>query len=444
MFGYNLLARGWSVKEQLRVPRVKERMNQISRPMTITKKAAAIVLAGQMVTAVMVAHARTSDPRPSLRRVSTLAASSTLRSAQSSCPLIFPDGSVAVAPNQPAVPDRSTVGIINALCDVTLDFIGCEFLPTSVVIGCDTNGDGVSDLTIPLKNITLINRLFFQATIPALASSPGTAFPLACCGGVTSITMTRTVGAGDDNVFGPFTLTLTCPIDLGIRAPVVISATPSEGDCALGQNLLIPGSCFLLADGKPNVTSVFAVELGNPSNIIQASAVHILTSNLIDAFFQIGAANAGKTFLIFASGPNGTSRNLTTLPASSPAGCPLGNEDGITVTFKCKTSNTSGGPGEGSTTSTAAVTGCRVERSDTGTFSLTIFGKGIHENSTVTIGGVTPKKVKFKGLDPADSTFTQMIAKGKFCDGLPGAIVITNPNGASSVPVICGERCLNQ
>src|SRR5713226_2634502 len=292
--------------------------------MTKTKKGvtAVIVLIGLVATATTAAPARTSDPRLSLRRLSNSAASSTPFAGQSSCPFIFPDGPAAVAPNQPAVPDRSTVGIINALCDVTLDFIGCEFAPTSVTLGCDTNGDGVSDLTIPLKNITVINRLFFQATIPALASTPGTAFPLACCGGVTRITLTRTVGAGDDNVFGPFTETLTCSIDLGIRAPVVISATPSEGDCALGQNLLIPGSCFLLADGKPNVTSVFAVEIGNPNNVIQASAIHILTSNLIDAFFQIGPANAGKTFLIFASGPNGTRRNLTTLPASAPAGCP--------------------------------------------------------------------------------------------------------------------------
>jgi hypothetical protein len=409
--------------------------------MTRTKKAAAIVLAGLMVMAVMVAHARTSDPRPSLRRVSTLAASSTLFAGQSSCPLIFPDGSVAVAPNQPAVPDRSTVGIINALCDVTLDFIGCEFLPTSVVIGCDTNGDGVSDLTISLKNITPINRLFFQATIPALASSPGTAFPLACCGGVTSITMTRTVGAGDDNVFGPFTLTLTCSIDLGIRAAVVISATPSEGDCALGQNLLIPGSCFLLADGKPNVTSVFAVEIGNSSNVIQASAVHILTSNLIDAFFQIGAANAGKTFLIFARGPNGTSRNLTTLPASSPAGCPLGNEDGITVTFKCKSSNTSGGPGPELTPPPLPdVFTCTLDRSPGGAFSLILTGH-FQDGSLATVGDARPKKVKLRDFDQSTSRFSTMILKGRLCNNLPGNVIVVGPDGRPSNPFACVQRC---
>src|SRR5262247_477271 len=80
---------------------------------------------------------------------------------QDGCPLIFPAGPVAVAPNQPAVPNQSTVGIINALCDVTLDFVGCGFMPSAVSLGCDTNGDGLSDVSIPLKDIKLINSLFF-------------------------------------------------------------------------------------------------------------------------------------------------------------------------------------------------------------------------------------------------------------------------------------------
>ncbi|HXU40131.1 MAG TPA: hypothetical protein VN937_27495 [Blastocatellia bacterium] len=365
--------------------------------------------------------------------------------SQSTCPQIFPAGPVAVAPNQPGVPDQSTVGIINALCDVTLDFIGCGFLPTSVILNCDSNGDGVSDLSIPLKNITVINGLFFQATIPALAASPGTAFPLACCGGMTTIRLSRTVGAGDDNAFGEFTQTITCSINLGIRAPVVISATPLEVDCALGQNVLIPGSCFLLAGGKANVTSVFAVDAANPNNIIQAHPIAILSNNLVDAFFQLGGANAGRTFLIYAAGPNGTSRNLTALPANSPAGCPLGNEQGVPVVLKCKAATGSAGSGEGSTApSPLAVSGCRVERIDTGAFVLSVFGKGIRDGATMTVGGVTPKKLKFKGVDATDGAFTQIVAKGRFCDNLPGAIVITNANGASSAPMVCGERCLNQ
>src|SRR5436190_298004 len=217
-------------------------------------------------------------------------ASASPRGVQSSCPSIFPEGPVAVAPNQPEVKAQTTEGIINALCDVTLDFIGCSFTPTSITLGCDTNGDGVSDLSIPLKNITIINRFLLQATIPSLASTPGTAFPLACCGGVATITLKRSVSAGDNNIFGPFTQTLTCSIDLGIRAPVVISATPAEGDCAQGQNLLIAGSCFLLADGKPNVTSIFGVEVGHPENVIQSAAIQILYNNLVDAFFRFGSA----------------------------------------------------------------------------------------------------------------------------------------------------------
>jgi hypothetical protein len=386
----------------------------------------------------------TSAPRAGAR-VNASTEASPIANFQSGCPAIFPAGPVAVAPNQPSVPDEKTVGIINALCDVTLDFVGCGFLPTSVTLGCDSNGDGVSDLSIPLKNITVINGLFFQATIPALAATPGTAFPLACCGGVTTITLSRTVGAGDYNAFGPFTQTITCPIDLGIRAPVVISATPLEADCSQGQNVLIPGSCFLLAGGKPNVTSVFAVEITNPNNVIQANPIAILSNNLVDAFFRLGAGNAGKTFLIYATGPNGTSRNLTALPANSPARCPLGNEQGVTVIFRCKASISPGGPGEGSSAPSAVVvSGCRLDRTDAGAFVLSVFGKGIRDGATMTVAGSAPKKLRFKGADATDGSFTQVVAKGKFCDGLPGAIVITNPDGTSSAPVVCGERCLNQ
>jgi hypothetical protein len=224
---------------------------------------------------------------------------------------------------------------------------------------------------------------------------------------------------------------------------VVISASPAEGDCALGQNLLIPGSCFLLSDGTPNVTSVFGVEVENPNNVIQAGPIHILSMNLIDAFFPANASNVGKRFLIFANGPNGTSRNLTVLPSGAPAGCPLGNEQGVQVLFRCRPG--SGGPAESpGAPLTAVISGCRVDRDESGTSILTVFGKGIRQGAVLTVGGVTPKKVKFKALDPADNTFTQVVVKGKFCDGLPGAIVITNPDGTSSTPVLCAERCLNQ
>jgi hypothetical protein len=369
----------------------------------------------------------------------TPGASGSISRSMETCPLIFPASPVAVAPNQPAIPARSTVGIINGLCEITLDFVGCGFMPTTVALNCDTNGDGVPELSIPLKNITIVNPLLFQATLPALGTTPGTAFPLACCGGITTITLTCTLSAGDDNVFGPITQSLTCPIDLGIRAPVVISATPSEGDCVLGQNVLIPGSCFLLADGTPNVTSVFGVEVGNPGNIIQASTIQILTNNLLDAFFKPDAANAGRSFLIFVSGPNGTSRNLTTLPADAPAGCPLGNEQGTQVQFKCKGSAS---PGSGGTIEDQfpPITRCQLDRDPSGAFTLTLFGT-FREGATVTIGGVTPKKLKFKDYFELTNSFARATAKGRVCNGLPGAIVYTPANGGSSSVFNCDQSC---
>jgi len=368
-----------------------------------------------------------------------------IRAMQNGCPIIFPDGPVAVAPNQPAVANQSTIGIINALCDVTLDFVGCVFTPSSVTIGCDTNGDGAPDVGIPLKNITAINNLLFQATIPSLAATPGTAFPLVCCGGKTTITLTLTVSGGDDNIFGPFTESTVCDIDLGIRAPVLVSATPAVGDCVAGINQIIPGSCFLLADGKPNVTSVFAVEKGNPNNVIQANSFQILTTNLIGAFFQPGPTQAGKTFLIFASGPNGTSRNLTALPSGAPSGCPLGNEQGVQVAFQCKSLGSGGSPGDGASSPTqAVVNSCRIDREETGALVLSIFGHGIRDGATLTINGVTPKKVKLRDADPADGSFTRILVRKKFCESLPGAIVITNPDGSLSQAALCNETCVGK
>src|SRR5205085_10249420 len=196
--------------------------------------------------------------------------------------------------------------------------------------------------------VTVINPLLVRATLPALGPAlPGTPFPLACCGGAANAVLSVTVTEGDNNVFGTFTITQTVPIDLGQRAPVVISASPGSLDCAVAQNLIIPGACFLLGDGKPNVTAVYAVERGNPANVIQSKAFVVINANVIDALFDFGGANAGKTFLIYATGPNGTSRNLTDLPPGTPLPCPLGNEQGVQVTVTCKAATGSGG-GSGS------------------------------------------------------------------------------------------------
>jgi hypothetical protein len=367
---------------------------------------------------------------------------SSARAQDPQCPIVIPDSAVVVAPNQPEVLPRSTVGIINALCDVTLDFVQCGFTPTSISITCDTNGDGVPELMIPLKNLKVINRLLVQATLPALSPQlPGSPFPLACCGGKASLVLSRHIGAGDDNIFGPFTQTQTCEIDLGMRAPVLISVSPTEGNCSGSQNLLLPGACFILADGKPNVTSVFAFDKNNPANVIQATRFVILNTNLIDAHFDFGQAGAGKTFLIFASGPNGTSRNLTSPPVGAPAGCPLGNEQGIAITFTCVSVPSTGGP-PAETPAPPALASCRVERSPGGTFTLDLTGVAFTEGMSVTVGGVSAKKIKFKDPDPSNPhVFRKVTLKGKFCRGLPGPVVIVSPDGTATQPALCSASC---
>ncbi len=352
----------------------------------------------------------------------------------------IPAGTITVAPNQPAVQPGNTKGIINALCDVPLYILGCGFAANAGFITCDTNGDGIPELQIPLKNVRVVNGNLIHAILPALSPQlPGTAFPLACCGGIASLTLIQQVGAGDDNIFGEYTLKATCPIELGIRAPVILSAVPSGGDCAIGQNLQVPGSCFLLPDGKPNVTSVFAVEKDNPSNVIQTTRFVILNENLIDAFFEFGATNAGKTFLIYANGPTGTSRNLTSLPQGAPVGCPIGNEQGIQATFTC---TKIAPPIDQPIPVVALITSCRVERSETGVVSLIISGSNFKAGATVTVRGMTPKKLKFKDGDISNPAFFRtIIAKGRVCNELPGALVVTNINEGPSAAFQCNTSC---
>ena len=353
------------------------------------------------------------------------------------CPIVLPQGTVRVSPDQPEVIAGSVVGIINALCEVTLNFVGCGFMPTEITISCDTNGDGVSDSLIPLKNITLVNANLVQATLAPLAPHlPGTPFPLTCCGGVAKLTLTRRIGAGDDNVFGDVTHSITCNIDLGQRAPVIISVTPSDGNCAVAQNTVISGACFVQADGKPNVTEVFAVERSNPANVVPSEHFVILSPNLIDALFDFGVANVGKVFLIYAKGPNGTSRNLRTA-AEAPEGCVIGNEQGVQVAFTCPFVQT---PPSGGTPPPPSITACRVTRSDSGVFTLELMGH-FSGAETVTITGIPPKKIKFKNA-LGTGKFGKMILKGRVCGNLPGVIVVTDPGNASYL-YQCGASCQN-
>ncbi|HJQ69331.1 MAG TPA: hypothetical protein VKA70_10175, partial [Blastocatellia bacterium] len=304
---------------------------------------------------------------------------------------------------------------------------------------------------------TPVNKNLVRGTFNPLAAFPGTAFPTACCGGAATLTVTTTFTAGDNNVFGPFTRTVVCPINLGVRAPIVFSVTPSDGNCGVPvQNLIVTGACFCLPNGAPGVTSAFAVEVGNPSNVINAIAVKNLSCFLVDAEFRFTSANAGRSFLIFLVGPGGTSRNLTSLPAGAPAGCPLGNEQGIQVTFTCNATTpcTPGTPGcppcvPGTpgcpVVDVALLTACSLNRSDAGVFTLTITGSNIKETATVTVSGVAPKKVRFRDQTGTDSTgrriFSRLILKGRLCANLPGPVIVTNPGARESIPLPCNARC---
>jgi len=375
----------------------------------------------------------------------------------------------------PFVTTPTTTGLVNALCAVQLNLVGCGFLPnevtticqgfqsstgvplqrpgktvsTAATLTCDTNGDGIPETTVALTNVTPVSCNLVRATIPISASfgaTSTTGFPAACCGGAGVVTVTTTFTDGDNNIFGPFTRTAVCALALGTRAPVVISVTPSTGNCAVGQDVLITGACFLI-NGVPNVTSVFAIDRATGARI-DAKPFVIIDANLIDAFFQFGSANNGHTFLIFVSGPNGTSRNRTVAQAGEPAGCNLGNEQGIQVTFTCSTTPPvvcpPGTPGCPPTIDIPLVNGCRLDRQANGSFTLEVFGSNIKTGATATVGGVKPKKIKFIEFETGSTTtFREIRLVKKVCGGLPGDIKVTNPGAGSqtSAPFFCNERC---
>ncbi|PYP87577.1 MAG: hypothetical protein DMF61_09475 [Blastocatellia bacterium AA13] len=382
-------------------------------------------------------------------RASASAKPAVIKPAAPQIAIVIPSNPVVVAPGQPAVGSQEaatpgsagvktaspTAGIINALCKVTLNIVGCGFDPDTVTLSCDTNSDGLPDSTIKLQDVTVVSHNLVQAVlVPVSDQLPGTAFPLSCCGGIATLTLSRTFNAADDNIFGPFTQTTSIKIDLGLRAPVVVSASPAAGDCSLPQDLVIPGACFLGADGLSNITSVFAVDRANPNNVVQATRFVVLNSNLIDALFNFSGANAGKTFLIFVSGRNGTSRNLTSLPNGASTGCPIGNEQGIQVTFSCR-SNTPAAQ------DVAVIQSCSLDRTDAGSVVLNIAGLNIKPDAVVTINGLTVKKVKFKQLDASTSTYRALQVKGGLCGMLPGLVVVTNPGMPGSAPFSLAVTC---
>ncbi len=369
------------------------------------------------------------------------------RTQAPTCPLIFPEGEVVVAPNQPAVETASTKGIINALCAVRLNIVNLNFIPTEIILSCDSNGDGVDDRTTALTNLEVVTPQHVRATLNPLAPAlPGTAFPIACCGGLMNLTMSRRDEAGQ-------TLTSqTCAIEVGLRAPTVVSVAPLVGSFHVEQNLLLTGSCFLLPDGRPNVTSVFAVENGNPNNVIQAKSFVILNNNIIDTNFDFRGQNPPKRFLIFVSGVTGTNRNLSERPAAAQTDCPLGNEQGVQVTFShfveffCTPDSPINGmcpcrPSDPRKGCQPIISSCALKRNASGVFVLTLRVTGVERGSTLTINGQPPKKLAFKNPESTSGLFHKVIVKGDLCAQLPGTIIVKTPGGEAYAAFDCRATC---
>jgi len=370
-----------------------------------------------------------------------------------------------VVPSPFVTTPNAGTDLVDAICAVQLNIVGCGFFPnevtticqgfqtetgvplqrpgktvtTAATLSCDTNGDGIAETTVALVSVTPVSCNLIRATIPVSTTFQplsNSGFPSACCGGTGTVLVTTSFTAGDNNVFGAFTRTVTCSLALGNRAPLVTSVTPSTGACGTIQDLLISGACFIV-NGVPNVTSVFALEIANTANRVNALDFTVLTANLIDAHFNFTSANAGKKFVVFVQGPGGISRGLLTATGTCAA---LGNESGV-LDFIAFTCNANVNPVPGPTSGIAVVTGCKLDRKDTGQFFLDVTGTNIKEGAVATVGGVTPKKIKVIEVESGTTNPTKLRLQKKICNGLPGNVIITNPQAAPSQPFNCTERC---
>ncbi|HYP27981.1 MAG TPA: hypothetical protein VE262_14795 [Blastocatellia bacterium] len=91
------------------------------------------------------------------------------------------------------------------------------------------------------------------------------------------------------------------------------------------------------------------------------------------------------------------------------------------------------------------IISCQLKRSSTGQFRLRLTANSdrLVEGITLTIGGVSPKRLKLKDRQPGTDFFFAVVAKGRVCRGLPGDIVVTFPNGRTSTPFRCFQICPN-
>ena len=91
------------------------------------------------------------------------------------------------------------------------------------------------------------------------------------------------------------------------------------------------------------------------------------------------------------------------------------------------------------------ITSCQLRRSSSGQFRLRLFANSnvLVEGITLTIGGVSPKRLKLKNWLPGTDFFLDVVSKGRVCKGLPGAIVITFPSGRMGLPFFCAQMCPN-
>jgi len=179
----------------------------------------------------------------------------------------------------------------------------------------------------------------------------------------------------------------------------------------VGQNLVIPGSCFLLAMAKPNVTSVFGrrAKQSRPRHSIKPLC-HSQHEFDRCVFWNSARQARVRLFLIYAAGQTEPAAPETALPAQAPQGCPLGNSRRESDVSRARVDReVLIREGHRRQFRPAFLqTGAQLRRA----FSiLTLVGKFSRWRFRID-RGVAPRKIKLKDFDPTTNRFSRMTLKG--------------------------------
>ena len=305
----------------------------------------------------------------------------------------------------------------------------------SLVFKFDEDGDGITDATIEFTDpdVVVTNEFTIRLTVDFSQTN--------LCGGDVEVCIFAVYGFGDDNKYfelqqldgdaplevAPVTLTCASTIDIGARAPVVLSIAPDTVACEDPddpdnvEDVQIAGLCFF-----GSITSAFITT--NPDGTgtrVDLSNVVNVQSNIVTATVPIAQLTPDTPYYVFVVRSDGV--RSTSYP----------NAFGFDVTFTCLSEETPEEP-------EIRLTSCRVVRNSVGKLILQVNGENFVPNdSIVLLNGVPCRRNKYPArfINPTSGTTTRINCSGGLSGLLPATVTVRNQSdGRVSVNSLTCQR----